>query len=135
MSHTWSQTPKTGFPASRPNYGPAHAILVLIAYSQKSAINAHADVSNGAIGLYLGLRLHLHLFFVYAISEGSGESGHMCRLIRAFAARQCDKYQIPMCSYKPLKIRQDTSQFMRFSAKVPYLFLRCLQTGIKCENI
>ena len=38
------------------------------------------------------LNLHLHPYFVYSSSKGSGESAHLPRLTRAFVARQCDKY-------------------------------------------
>ena len=37
-------------------------------------LNACADVSRGARGLKFGLCLHLHPYFVYTSSEGSGES-------------------------------------------------------------
>ena len=59
----------------------------LIAYAQMSIINDHADVSSEARGRIFGLSLHLHLHFVYASSEGPGESAHMRRLAWAFAAR------------------------------------------------
>ena len=32
--------------------------------------------------------LHLHPYFVYATSEGSGESAHLCSLTRSFVVRQ-----------------------------------------------
>ena len=48
-------------------------------------------------GLNFGLpqksSLHRHPYFVYASSEGSGESVHMRRLGWAFAARWCGKYR------------------------------------------
>ena len=50
---------------------------------------------------WLGLNFGLHPFFVYMIREGSYESGHMQRLIRAFV----DKYQIPM--YWPICSHED----------------------------
>ena len=43
-------------------------------------INAHADATREARGLKFGLSLHLHPYFVYASTEGSGESVHMHRL-------------------------------------------------------
>ena len=59
-------------------YGPAHEILELIAYAQKSPkINAYVGVSSGARYLNLGLSLHLYPYFGY---EGSGESAHLCLL-------------------------------------------------------
>ena len=60
--------------------GPVHGISVLIAYAQMLLINAHYVVSSNARGLNFGPRLHLHPYFVYASSEGSGESAHMHRL-------------------------------------------------------
>ena len=61
---------------------------MLIAYVQMPLINAHAVVSSGARGLNFGLSLHLHPYFVYASSKGSGKSAHKGRLTEAFAARQ-----------------------------------------------
>ena len=61
-------------------YVPAHEILVLIAYAQMYLINAHSDVSSKVRGLSFVLSHHLHRYFVYASSEGSGESVHMHRL-------------------------------------------------------
>ena len=58
-------------------------VLVLIAYAQMPLINAHAEVSSKARDIHFVLSLHLQPYFVYAISEGSGESAHMCRLICA----------------------------------------------------
>ena len=66
--------------------------LALISYVQKSPLNTNADVSKGARRLHGDLRLYLQLYFVYASSEGSDESAHMRRLIRAFVARH-DKVQ------------------------------------------
>ena len=51
----------------------AHEILVLITYTQKPPLNAHADILLKAGGLNFGRRLHLHPYFVYAVSEGSGK--------------------------------------------------------------
>ena len=61
-------------------YVQAHEILVTIAYAQMYLINAHSDVSNKAKGLSFVLSHHLQPYFVYASSEGSGESVHMHRL-------------------------------------------------------
>ena len=58
----------------------AHESLVLIAFAQKPPLNAHADLHTVARGLNFGLTLHLHQNFVYASSEGSGESARLCRL-------------------------------------------------------
>ena len=41
-------------------------------------------------GLNFGLRLHVLPYFVYASSKGSGKIVHMCRLVWAFSAHQCD---------------------------------------------
>ena len=58
------------------------------------ALTSHGDVStyrtNASrfpVWLNFGLRLHLHPYFVYAISEGCGVSAHMHRIIRAFTSR------------------------------------------------
>ena len=48
--------------------------------------NAHAEISSKAGDMNFVLSLHLQSYFVYAISEGSGESAHMRRLAWAFAA-------------------------------------------------
>ena len=40
-------------------------------------IKAHAEVSSEARGLNFCLSLHLHPYFMYASSEGSGGSAHM----------------------------------------------------------
>ena len=50
--------------------------LVLIAYAQEPPLNAHAEVSSSARCLNFGLGLHLYPYFMYASSEGSGESVH-----------------------------------------------------------
>ena len=59
-------------------YGLAHEILVLIAKMQTPSLNAHASISSEARDLNFGLslNLHVHPYFVYVISEGSGESVH-----------------------------------------------------------
>ena len=54
--------------------------LVCIAYEQKPPFSAHAFVSSKARDLNFGLSLHLNQNFVYASSNGSGESVHMRRL-------------------------------------------------------
>ena len=45
-----------------------------MAYVQKPLLNAYADLSSMARGLFFCLSLHLHPYFVYASSEKSGES-------------------------------------------------------------
>ena len=55
-----------------------------------SSTNALADESNIAGRIYLCLGLLQYPYFVYASSEGSGESVHVHRLTRVFVARQCD---------------------------------------------
>ena len=59
---------------------PAHGTLVPIAYAQKPRFNTHADVPSRARGLKFGLSLHLHPYFMFSSSKGSGESAHWCRL-------------------------------------------------------
>ena len=69
---------------------PVRGMLVLIAYAQKTLINAYADVhvASSARGLHFGLSLHRSPFFLLARSEGSGESRHMRRLVRIFVAQK-----------------------------------------------
>ena len=59
---------------------PAHEIRVLIAHAQRPSSNANADVSSLARVLNFSLSIHLYSYFVYASSEGSGESAHARRL-------------------------------------------------------
>ena len=68
-------------------------IFRLIALAQIPLIIAHAGESCEVRCLNVDLRLYLHPYFVHARSEGSGESAHMCRHARAFAARRCDEYR------------------------------------------
>ena len=49
-------------------------ILVFNTCAQKPHLNAHADITSGARDLNFDLSLHLHPYFVYASSKGSGES-------------------------------------------------------------
>ena len=58
-------------------FGYSLKILALIAYTQKPPINAHVDISSRARGLNFGLSLHLHPYFVFAISEGCGEGADL----------------------------------------------------------
>ena len=48
----------------------------LSVYAQMHQINAHSKAT--------GLSLHLNPYFVYASSEGSGESAHVRKLAEAF---------------------------------------------------
>ena len=57
-----------------------HEILVLIAHAQELPLDAQFDVSSGARVLKFGTSLYIHTYFVYASSEGSGESVHVHRL-------------------------------------------------------
>ena len=47
---------------------------------RKTFSNAHTDVSSGAGGLIFCLNFSFLPLFVYARSEGSGETAHMRRL-------------------------------------------------------
>ena len=53
-------------------------ILLLTACAQMALINARPDVFKEARGLYFSMSLHLHPYFMYASSEGSSESAHIC---------------------------------------------------------
>ena len=46
-------------------------------YAQMPLINAHDDVSSKDSALKLGQSIYLQPYFVYASSEGSGESEHL----------------------------------------------------------
>ena len=51
-----------------------HEILMLVAYTQKPQINAHADLYWWARVLNFCPSLHLQPYFVYTSGAGSGES-------------------------------------------------------------
>ena len=55
-------------------------VLVIIAYAHKPSITSHSAISSRERSLNFSLSLHLHPYFVYANSEGSGESAHVRRL-------------------------------------------------------
>ena len=70
-----------------------HTIVWYLSRMRKNTLlNDHADVSRCAKYLRLGLRLSLLSYFVYARSEGSGESAQMHRLAKAMTARLYDMY-------------------------------------------
>ena len=54
--------------------------VVLMENAQETSLNAHACASVRVRGLRFGLSLHLLPYYVYASSEGFGESAHMRRL-------------------------------------------------------
>ena len=58
---------------------PVHEMVVIIACAnaQMPKINANAGASGEHGCLNFSLSNHLHLYYVYASSEGSGESAHM----------------------------------------------------------
>ena len=71
-----------------------------IAYAQKPPLNVFADVFSLTTCINLGLSLYLCPYFVCASSEGSGNAARMLRLVRASAARICDKYEcVWMCFF------------------------------------
>ena len=57
-----------------------YEILVIIPCAQKPPINVHTSPSSESIGLTFDLSHHRHPNFVYASSEGSGESVNLRRL-------------------------------------------------------
>ena len=61
-------------------YVPALEIFVLIANVQKIPLTPLADVSRRARTLNFCQSLDLHPNFIYASSQGSGESAHLRRL-------------------------------------------------------
>ena len=60
---------------------------------EKKPSNAYTDVSIGGSTLNFGSSLHLHPSFMYANSEGSGESAHMRGLACVFIVRHRDTYR------------------------------------------
>ena len=60
-----------------------------LSHLRKPSIKHHADISSRTRGPNFGTSLHLHPYFVYASSEGSGEYVHMRRLARTFAQSEC----------------------------------------------
>ena len=54
--------------------------------------NTHVQSSSGARCLIFGLTLRLLPYFMFANSNGFGETARMRRLAWAFAGRLCDKY-------------------------------------------
>ena len=53
-------------------FGPAHKILLLIAYTRKYPLNTLADISSGARGVNFCLNHQLHPFFVGTAKAGLG---------------------------------------------------------------
>ena len=50
---------------------------MFIIHALKPPVNAYADIFSGARGLKFGLSLHLHPYFVYVSSKGSGGSSYL----------------------------------------------------------
>ena len=48
---------------------------------RKFHLNAHTESFSGTSDINVGLSPQLHPYFVYARSEGSGETEHMRRLV------------------------------------------------------
>ena len=59
----------------------SNGLTAVIIYVQMPLIKIHIGVSSGARGIFFGLSLHLHPYFVYASSKCSGEPVHMCGLV------------------------------------------------------
>ena len=78
--------------ASIYKFGPTHEILVGTLNAQEPNLNLWAGVSSEVRSFDFGLDFHLHLFFVCANQEGSGQSQQFCRLPWAFVAQQRDRY-------------------------------------------
>ena len=57
-----------------------HTNMSMIVYAQIPLINAFTDLSSKVRCLTFGMSLHLYLYFMYASSEGSGESAIKRRL-------------------------------------------------------
>ena len=91
------------FVGSRTNLkGRIHLIVIWAAPSEFvsssipswQTLTAHAQPFRGARDLAFCLKVPLDSLFVWASSEGSGETARMRRLAWTFAARIGDKYQI-----------------------------------------
>ena len=63
-------------------------------------LTAHAQLFRGARDLAFCLKVPLDSLFVWASSEGAGETARMRRLAWTFAARIGDKYQIRLTQPK-----------------------------------
>ena len=77
--------------------GQAHVRFGLIAYPQKPLIITHSGVSRGTRCLKVNQSLLQLSYFVYVKSESPGEVMRTCRLVRAFATRQCNKDHHLVC--------------------------------------
>ena len=66
-------------------FEPEHEISVLISYAQKLPLIANTYVPSVAGDLNCGLSLHVHPYFMYAGSQGSGETVWVRRPTRALA--------------------------------------------------
>ena len=73
-------------------YEPSHEIMVLFVLRK---LILQTRMRSHPVGLdvwFFGRALRLLPYFMYANSEGSGETARMCRLAWAFDGRLCDKY-------------------------------------------
>ena len=73
-------------------YAPTHDILI-ITYAHKN-FKCHADIPRGASGGDIGLSIHLHPYFAYVSSEGSGVSALLS--LCCWTMRQAQKYHAPI---------------------------------------
>ena len=69
----------------------------LIAYPKKPLIIAHSGVPRETRCLKVVLGLLQLAYFVYARRENPGEVMRKCRLVGAFATRQCNKNHDLVC--------------------------------------
>ena len=69
-----------------------HLIVVAVRVAYSHYLITHAQLSSGHKSLIFLFSLKLHPYFVFAGSEGSGETARPRRHARAFTARICDKY-------------------------------------------
>ena len=80
-------------------FEPAHATTVLLVGAFSQYLSMHALSSIGDRNLEVSPNPELLPYFIWASIEGSGEFVHMRRLIWAFTARICNKYQNRMSWY------------------------------------
>ena len=59
---------------------------------------------SGDLALNFGLSICLHQYFVYASSEGSGETACLCRLTGPFVTRQRDKSHVLAHMGTPMRL-------------------------------
>ena len=76
------------------SWAPSNEFIVSSSIPSWQIVTAHAQPFRGARDLAFCLKVPLDSLLVWVSSGGSGETARMRRLVRTFAARIGDKYQI-----------------------------------------